>query len=163
APREDAALDRSERAVTAATPLGVAPVQSGQLLDLLNEPRATTEPAGDLLLRGALLLHRGHPAPDPAQAFVPPPPPPSPPPQPLHHARRPGSAITAWAAFRPFPPITEPPGCVAAPHRYSPGTAVRGRKRRSHIWSGRHSPWKMWPPVRPMRASTSGGPRTSRS
>ena len=28
---------------------------------------------------------------------------------------------------------------------------VRGPKRSAHIWSGRHSPWKMWPPVSPMR------------
>jgi hypothetical protein len=30
-----------------------------------------------------------------------------------------------------------------------------------HIWSGIVSPWKMLPPVRPMRASMSGGPSTS--
>ena len=28
---------------------------------------------------------------------------------------------------------------------------MRGEKRRSHIWSGRHSPWKMWPAGEPDR------------
>ena len=41
-------------------------------------------------------------------------------------------------------------------------SGFEAENRRSHIWSGRHSPWKMWPPVRPMRASTSGGPSTWR-
>ena len=42
-----------------------------------------------------------------------------------------------------------------------PGDRVRGVRRCSHIWSGIVSPWKMWPPVRPMRSSMSGGPSTS--
>ena len=69
---------------------------------------------------------------------------------------------TAIAALRPLMAITLPPGWVDAPHRYTPGMGVRGPNRLCHIWSGRHSPWKMWPPVSPMRSSTSGGPRTSR-
>jgi len=53
------------------------------------------------------------------------------------------SASTAAAAFRPLTAITDPPGWVAAPHRYTPSTPVRAPKRRSHICAGRHSPWKM--------------------
>ena len=68
------------------------------------------------------------------------------------------SARTAMAALRPLRAMTLPPGCVAAPQKYSPGTGVRGVRRCSHIWSGETSPWKMLPPVSPMRCSMSGGP-----
>jgi hypothetical protein len=71
------------------------------------------------------------------------------------------SASTAMAALRPLRAITLPPGWVAAPQKYRPGTGVRGVSRCSHIWSGVTSPWKMLPPVSPMRCSMSGGPSTS--
>ena len=71
------------------------------------------------------------------------------------------SASTAMAALRPLRAMTLPPGCVAAPQKYRPGTGVRGVRRCSHIWSGVTSPWKMLPPVSPMRCSMSGGPSTS--
>lgn len=35
------------------------------------------------------------------------------------------SLIISRAALRPHAPITPPPGCVAAPHIYSPFTGVR--------------------------------------
>src|SRR5581483_6821282 len=73
-----------------------------------------------------------------------------------------GRSSSALAALRPLAAMTLPPGWVPAPQSQSPGLGVAGVKRRSHIWSGRHSPWKMWPPVRPMRASTSGGASTWR-
>jgi hypothetical protein len=53
------------------------------------------------------------------------------------------------AAFLPLMPMTEPPGCVAAPQRYKPGMGVSAERRRSHMYAGRISPWKMCPPVRP--------------
>ncbi len=73
----------------------------------------------------------------------------------------PWSASTALAALRPLSAMTLPAGCVAAPHMYSPGTGVRADNRPSHIWSGVTSPWKMLPPVSPIRDSMSGGPSTS--
>ena len=33
-------------------------------------------------------------------------------------------------------------------------------RRLSHMYAGRHSPWKMCPPVRPTFCSISGGPST---
>jgi len=44
-----------------------------------------------------------------------------------------------------------------------PGSGCGTGRRPSHIWSGVTSPWKMLPPVRPIRFSMSGGPRTSDS
>ena len=46
------------------------------------------------------------------------------------HGQRPprdprASRSTSRAAFRPFAPVTPPPGCVPAPHRYSPRIGVR--------------------------------------
>ncbi len=64
------------------------------------------------------------------------------------------------AALRPLTAITLPPGCVQAPQRKTPGIGVRGVSRRSHMYGGRHSPWKMWPPTRPTSRSMSGGPST---
>ena len=43
------------------------------------------------------------------------------------------SSSTTRAALRPFSAMTDPPGCVAAPHRYTPSMPVRGAQRRSHI------------------------------
>ena len=61
------------------------------------------------------------------------------------------------AAFRPLTAITLPPGWVHAPQRKTPGIGVRGSRRRSQMKSGRHSPWKMWPPVRPTAARCRAG------
>ena len=60
--------------------------------------------------------------------------------------------------------------CVAAVGGDHAATGMRARtaqidavgagavgSRRSHMNSGRHSPWKMWPPVSPILRSTSGG------
>jgi hypothetical protein len=43
------------------------------------------------------------------------------------------SVSTALAALRPLSAITLPPGWVAAPQKYNPGTGVRGVSRCSHI------------------------------
>ena len=76
-----------------------------------------------------------------------------------HEERQPSPSISI-AALRPLMAMTLPPGCVQAPQRKRPGMGVRGEKRLSHMFSGRHSPWKMWPPVKPTSRSMSGGPRT---
>src|SRR4051812_29043766 len=56
---------------------------------------------------------------------------------------------TAIAAFRPLIAMTLPPGWVQAPHRKTPSIGVRYGSLRDHIYCGKHSPWKMCPPVRP--------------
>src|ERR1700677_3977824 len=73
------------------------------------------------------------------------------------------SRRTAIAALRPLMPMTLPPGCVHAPHRYTPSIGVLAAKRLLHIYAGRHSPWKMCPPVSPTFCSISGGPSTCTS
>src|SRR3989449_3073121 len=83
----------------------------------------------------------------------------------LTHAdrRRGQSSRTAIAALWPAAPITPPPGCAPAPHRYKPRTGVRyddhpGIGRNENIWYGRIAPWDTSPPVRPQsRPMVRGG------
>jgi len=44
------------------------------------------------------------------------------------------SFSTSIAAFRPFTPITLPPGCVPAPQSSTPFIGVRALSRRSHMY-----------------------------
>ena len=73
---------------------------------------------------------------------------------------RPQPASTCSAAIRPLRAITEPPGVGGRAAEVQPSTGVRAWSRRSHICYGSAWPWKMWPPLRPIRDSMSGGPIT---
>src|SRR5207245_2463457 len=76
-----------------------------------------------------------------------------------HADRRLGqSSSTAIAALWPAAPITPPPGCAPAPHRYRPRTGVRyddhpGIGRNENIWYGKIAPWNTSPRVRPYSVS----------
>ena len=88
--------------------------------------------------------------------------------------RRRSVASDAGPSYRP-PPYRQhlhrrvpPVDPDHAPARMRPRAAeehARHRRprlsRRSHMYAGRISPWKMCPPVRPTRRSMSGGPSTS--
>src|SRR2546428_6669986 len=72
--------------------------------------------------------------------------------------RRGRSSRTAIAALWPAAPITPPPGCAPAPHRYKPRTGVRyedhpGIGRNENIWYGKIAPWNTSPRVRPYSVS----------
>ena len=61
-----------------------------------------------------------------------------------------GALSTAMAALRPLTADDAAARMGGRPAQVQTGTGVRGENRRSHICSGRHSPWKMCPPVSPM-------------
>src|SRR3954468_6856072 len=73
---------------------------------------------------------------------------------------------TATAALRPGAPEMAPPGCADEPHSHRSRSGVAypapsiGRPLNS--CSSSSSPWKMFPSVRPKRASMSGGASTWR-
>src|SRR5207245_1817899 len=84
----------------------------------------------------------------------------------LTHADRSSdqSSRTAIAALWPAAPITPPPGCAPAPHKYSPRTGVRyedhpGTGRNENIWYGKMAPWNTSPRVRPYSCSIVSGER----
>src|SRR5581483_503017 len=64
------------------------------------------------------------------------------------------SRSTCCAALCPGAPVTPPPGCAPAPHKYNPAIGVRycdhpATGRMKNNCSSVRSPWKMFPSVKP--------------